>query len=64
MSESGNISNETFAKDNLRFIVDDEQIINSFAILGGDNTKFEGEIEKHEAELGNEEIKSGLLRAC
>jgi len=55
------VFNEDFVKDNLRFIVDDEQTINSFAILGEDNTKLEEEIEKHEAELGNEEDKSGLV---
>ena len=55
------VFNEDFVRDNLRFIVDDEQTINSFAILGEDNTKIEEEIEKHEAELGHEEDKSGLL---
>lgn len=55
------VFNEDFVRDNLRFIVDDEQTINSFAILGEDNTKLEEEIEKHEAELGSEEDKSGLL---
>lgn len=55
------VFNEDFVRDNLRFIVDDEQTINSFAILGEDNTKLEEEIEKHEANLGNEEEKSGLL---
>lgn len=55
------VFNEDFVKDNLRFIVDDEQTINSFAILGEDNAKLEEEIEKHEAELGREEDRSGLL---
>tara|TARA_R110000772_G_scaffold268705_1_gene397762 strand:- start:10889 stop:13321 length:2433 start_codon:yes stop_codon:yes gene_type:complete len=55
------VFNEDFVRDNLRFIVDDEQTINSFAILGEDNTKLEEEIEKHEAELGSEEDRSGLL---
>jgi wobble nucleotide-excising tRNase len=55
------VFNEDFVRDNLRFIVDDEQTINSFAILGEDNTKIEEAIEKHEAELGDEEDKSGLL---
>lgn len=55
------VFNEDFVRDNLRFIVDDEQTINSFAILGEDNTKLEEEIEKHEVELGSEEDKSGLL---
>ena len=55
------VFNEDFVRDNLRFIVDDEQAINSFAILGEDNTKREAEIEKYEAELGSKEDKSGLL---
>lgn len=55
------VFNEDFVKENLRFIVDDEHTINSFAILGEDNTKLEEEIEKHEAELGSEEKKSGLI---
>lgn len=55
------VFNEDFVRDNLRFIVDDEQTINSFAILGEDNTRLEEEIEKYEAELGSEEDKSGLL---
>jgi len=55
------VFNEDFVRDNLCFIVDDEQTINSFAILGEDNTKLEEEIEKQETELGNEEDKSGLL---
>ena len=55
------VFNKDFVRDNLRFIVDDEQTINSFAILGEDNAKLEEEIEKHETKLGNEESKSGLL---
>ena len=55
------VFNEDFVRDNLRFIVDDEQAINAFAILGEDNTKLEKEIEKHEAKLGSEENKSGLI---
>ena len=55
------VFNEDFVKDNLRFITDDEEAINSFAILGKDNTKIEGEVEKLEAELGNEESNSGLF---
>lgn len=55
------VFNQDFVRDNLRFIVDDEQAINSFAILGEDNTKLEEEIENCEAKLGSEENKSGLL---
>ena len=55
------VFNKDFVKENLRFIVDDEQTINSFAVLGKDNTKLEAEIEKYESVLGSEETKSGLL---
>lgn len=55
------VFNEDFVKENLHFIMDDEQSINSFAILGEDNTKLEEQIEVLEAELGSEEEKSGLL---
>lgn len=55
------VFNEDFVKENLRFIVDDEQTINSFAILGEDNAKLEEEIKTLEAELGTDEDKSGLI---
>ena len=64
LSENGQVIrvfNEDFVKDNLRFINDNEQTINSFAILGEDNSKLEDEIEKHETELGDEEEKTGLV---
>ncbi|WP_320174776.1 AAA family ATPase [Maridesulfovibrio sp.] len=54
------VFNEDFVKDNLQFIVDDAQEINSFAILGEDNAKLEEAIEKLEFELGSEEKKTGL----
>ena len=55
------VFNEDFVRDNLRFIVDDEESIKSFAILGESNAKIEEEIKTYEAELGSEEDKSGLL---
>lgn len=55
------VFNEDFIKDNLHFIINDEQSINSFAILGEDNTKIEDEIRRHEIDLGSEENKTGLL---
>ena len=55
------VFNRDFVKDNLRFIVDDEQGINSFAILGGGNTEVEDEIVRCEAELGTEDKKTGLV---
>lgn len=54
------VFNEDFVKENLHFIVDDEHAINSFAILGKDNTTLEEKIEKNETELGSEEDKSSL----
>ncbi len=38
------VFNEDFVRDNLHFIVDDEQAINSFAILGEDNAKLEEDL--------------------
>ncbi|MEP1385624.1 MAG: AAA family ATPase [Paraglaciecola sp.] len=55
------VFNEDFVRDNLRFITDDEQTINSFAILGEDNTRLEEEIETNENELGSVEDKDGLI---
>lgn len=55
------VFNEDFVKDNLRFIVDDEHTINSFAILGEDNAKLEQEIDQHYVDLGKEDDKSGLI---
>ena len=55
------VFNEDFVKENLRFIANDEDAINSFAILGEDNTKIEEEIKQHETELGTEEDKSKLV---
>ena len=54
------VFNEDFVKENLRFIIDDEHAINSFAILGKDNTKLEEEIIRHDSELGSEEKKTGI----
>jgi len=55
------VFNEDFVKENLRFIVDDEHTINSFAILGEDNAMLEQKIEQSHIELGKEEDKSGLI---
>lgn len=57
------VFNEDFVRENLRFINDEEQNINSFAILGENNTKIEQEIKKNENELGNLENKCGKLWA-
>ena len=55
------VFNRSFVKDNLRFIVDEEQGIKPFAVLGGDNVQLEGEIMKLEADLGDEDKKTGLV---
>lgn len=54
------VFNEDFVKENLRFIIDDAQNVNSFAILGNDNNKLEQEIKIRELELGSEEMATGL----
>ncbi|MEA3273350.1 MAG: AAA family ATPase, partial [Patescibacteria group bacterium] len=58
------VFNEDFVRDNLKFIVDSDASINSFAILGDDNNKIEEEIKALEKELGtNEENKeTGLYK--
>lgn len=47
------VFNEDFIRDNLRFITNPDDSIESFAILGDDNNKIEKEIEALEAELGS-----------
>lgn len=54
------VFNEDFIKENLRFIVNDEDPIKSFAVLGEDNAKLEEEILKLEVELGSRDQKTGL----
>lgn len=55
------VFNEDFVKDNLKFIVNPEESINSFAILGG-NTTLETEIANLNSELGkpDEGSETGL----
>ena len=45
------VFNRSFVKDNLRFIVDGEKGINSFAVLGVDNTQVADAIGKCESDL-------------
>lgn len=47
------VFNEDFVRDNLRFISNPDDCIESFAILGDDNNKIEKEIEELEEELGS-----------
>ena len=49
------VFNEDFVRDNLRFIIDPDDNIEAFAILGSDNSRIEKEIKKLEDELGSEE---------
>lgn len=49
------VFNEDFIRDNLRFIVDPDDDIEPFAILGDDNNKIEAEIKALEDELGSKE---------
>lgn len=58
------VFNEDFVRDNLKFITDPEESINSFAILGSDNNILEKEIKHLKDKLGsNEEGKETVLYA-
>ena len=48
------VFNEDFVKENLQFIVDPDEDVKAFAILGKDNNKLEAEIESLEDQLGSE----------
>lgn len=45
------VFNEDFIRDNLRFVINPDESIESFAVLGSDNNRIEEEIAKLEAEL-------------
>ncbi|HEM8128340.1 AAA family ATPase [Providencia rettgeri] len=47
------VFNEDFIRENLRFIINSDDSIEPFAILGDDNNKIEKEIEALEAALGS-----------
>lgn len=49
------VFNEDFVRDNLRFIIDPDGVIQPFAILGDDNNVIEKEIGSLESELGIKE---------
>ncbi len=59
--QSIRVFNEDFIKENLQFIIDDSQTINSFAILGEDNGKIEQDIAELEAKLGSDTDTTSLL---
>ena len=54
------VFNKDFVDDNLSFLRNDEGKVESFAVLGGDNTKIEKEIEEKVKALGSTEEKTGL----
>ena len=51
-SETFRVFNEDFVKENLKFIIDENESIKSFAILGKNNEKIENSITKLQAEIG------------
>ncbi|MDO8549466.1 MAG: AAA family ATPase [Ignavibacteria bacterium] len=55
------VFNEDFVKDNLRFLINESEDIQSFAILGEKNIEIEAAIASKEIELGTEEPSTGLL---
>ena len=54
------VFNEDFVRENLSFIVNSDENISSFAILGDDNNRIEKEIELKELTLGSVEQNTGL----
>lgn len=59
------VFNKDFIRDNLHFIINQDESIDPFAVLGDDNIKIEAKIEKLEKELGSNELNSetGLFLA-
>lgn len=55
------VFNKDFIRDNLRFLVDEDEDVHAFAILGDKNIKIESEIKKLEMKLGSEEAATGML---
>lgn len=58
------VFNDDFVRDNLKFIFNPDEDINSFAILGSDNNIIEKEIEILENEIGNNALdcETGLYK--
>lgn len=52
------VFNKDFIRDNLHFIINQDENIEPFAVLGDDNIKIEKKIKKIEEELGNSELNS------
>lgn len=49
------VFNEDFIRENLKFTIDPDEGVNSFAILGEENSKIEEEITKIQKEIGSNE---------
>lgn len=60
-SECIRVFNEDFVRENLRFISNESESINSFAILGEDNARIENEILELMDVLGSSENSATLL---
>jgi wobble nucleotide-excising tRNase len=60
-SQTVRVFNEDFVKENLRFLLNEDEDVQSFAILGDKNIEIETEIKTKEVELGTEEPPAGLL---
>jgi len=54
------VYNEDFVNDNLTFLINDNEDIQSFTVLGEANVEIERKINNLETELGNEDEKKGL----
>ncbi|AWW35189.1 hypothetical protein CT138_10095 [Mannheimia varigena] len=54
------VFNEDFINENLKFFIDENADISSFAVLGDDNARIEAQIIQLENEIGNEEQNTGL----
>jgi len=57
------VFNDDFVKDNLKFIKNEDEAIDAFAILGEDNNKIEDEIANHQNELGDFDTGTGMYRS-
>lgn len=54
------VFNEDFINENLKFFIDENADISSFAVLGDDNARIEMQITQLEDEIGNKEQNTGL----
>jgi wobble nucleotide-excising tRNase len=54
------VFNEDFIKENLQFIISDNENVKPFAILGDENNRIENEIKENEIILGSEQHRTGL----